>query len=147
VNSSALLTYYGGISVDKQKTDQVYLNEEVGCIKISDEVVATIAGLAATEIEGVAGMSGGLMGDISEVLGKKSLSKGVKVDVGEKEAAIDLYIIIEYGMRIPEVAERVQDNVKRSVEVMTGLKVVEVNIHVSGITFKSEGKEDEARVR
>jgi len=121
--------------------------QENGNIRIADEVVGVIAGIAATEVEGVVGMSGGIVGGISEMLGKKNLSKGVKVEVGEEEAALDLYIIVEYGVRIPEVAERVQENVKRAVESMTGLKVVEVNIHIQGVAFQHESRGEEARVR
>ncbi len=120
---------------------------ETGTIRIADEVVGIIAGLAATEVEGVAGMSGGLVGGIAEILGKKNLSKGVKVEVGEREAAVDLFIIVEYGVRIPEVALKVQENVKRGIESMTGLDVVEVNIHVQGVGFASEAKEEDIRVR
>jgi len=110
--------------------------DEVGVLRISEEVVSVIAGLAAGEVEGVVGMSGGFVGDITEMLGKKkSLSKGVKVEVGEKEAAIDVFVVMEYGARIPEVAHKVQENVKRTVEIMTGLRVVEVNIHVQGVAF------------
>ena len=122
-------------------------HNDVGSIRIADEVVGIVAGLAATEIPGVAGMSGGLVGGIAEMLGKKNLSKGVKVEVGEREAAIDLYIIVEYGVRIPDVALRVQENVKRAIESMTGLDVVEVNIHVQGVGFSQEGREEDIRVR
>ena len=126
-----------------EKTEQ----NDVGSIRIADEVVGIIAGLAATEVPGVAGMSAGLVGGIAEMLGKKNLSKGVKVEVGEKEAAVDLYIIVEYGVRIPDVALRVQENVKRGIESMTGLDVVEVNIHVQGVGFAQDVKEEEVRVR
>ena len=118
------------------------LTEEVGGVKIADEVVAIIAGIAATEIAGVAGMSGGLAGGIAEMLGRKNLSKGVKVEVGEKEAAIDLYIIVEYGSRIPDVAWEIQERVKKSVETMTGLNVVEVNIHIQGVNIEKDHKKD-----
>ena len=116
--------------------------DELGTIKITDEVVAIIAGLAATEVPGVSGMSGGIAGGIVEALGRKNLSKGVKVEVGEKEAAIDLYIIVEYGYRIPEIAWNIQEKVKRSVETMTGLNVVEVNIHVQGVNIEKEHKKE-----
>ena len=120
----------------------------LGSIRIADEVVGIIAGLAATEVEGVAGMSGGVVGGIAELLGRKNFAKGVKVEVGEKEAAVDLYIIMKYGVRIPDVALTVQENVKRAIETMTGLAVVEVNIHVQGVSFPTEEpKEDEVRVR
>ena len=116
--------------------------EEYGKITFADEVVAIIAGLAATEVDGVAAMSGGFAGGFTEMLGMKNLSKGVKVEIGEKEAAIDLYIIVEYGVRVPEVAWKIQENVKKTVETMTGLDVVEVNIHVQGIDFEKQTKKD-----
>ena len=120
----------------------------IGSIRIADEVVSIIAGLAATEIDGVAGMSGGIAGGIAEILGRKNFSKGVKVEVGEKEAAIDLYIIVKYGIRIPEVALAAQENVKRAIETMTGLSVIEVNVHVQGVGFpEEEPKPEEMRVR
>lgn len=122
--------------------------EGKGSIKIADEVVAVIAGLAATEVDGVAGMSGGIAGGIAEMLGRKNLSKGVKVEVGEKEAAVDIYVIVEFGVRIPDVALNIQQRVKQAVEGMTGLKVVEVNVHVQGVNFpQPEPAEEEQRVR
>lgn len=113
-------------------------------IKISNDVVASIAGVAVSEVEGVYSMAGGLSG-ISEVFGgKKNLSKGIKVDVGEKETKIDVNIIVEYGVRIPDVAFEIQSRVKKAVESMTGLKVTGVNIHVQGIkTNMQENKDKE----
>lgn len=116
---------------------------DYGQIKIADEVVGIIAGLAATEVKGVAGMSGGIAGGIAEMLGRKNLNKGVKVEVGEREAAIDLYIIVEYGAKIPEVAWAIQESVKNAVETMTGLNVVEVNINIQGVNIEKEQKEEE----
>ena len=126
--------------------ENIKLDEGIGSVRIADEVVGTIAGLAATEVNGIAGMSGGLVGGIAEMLGKKNFSKGVKVEVGEKEAAVDLYIIVEYGVRIPDIALTVQEKVKSAIENMTGLEVVEVNVHVQGVGFVSEEVED-VRVR
>ncbi|MGI6567870.1 MAG: Asp23/Gls24 family envelope stress response protein [Limnochordia bacterium] len=122
---------------------------ELGELRIANEVVGVIAGLAATEVEGVAGMSGGLAGGIAEMLGRRNLSKGVKVEVGEEQAAIDLFVIVEYGVRIPDVAWKIQENVKRAIEGMTGLDVVEVNIHVQGVNFPQpeERVEEQPRVR
>ncbi|MFW6381792.1 MAG: Asp23/Gls24 family envelope stress response protein [Bacillota bacterium] len=114
-----------------------------GTIKIANEVVSIIAGLAATEVEGVAGMSGGIVGGIAEVLGRKNLSKGVKVEVGEEESAVDLFVIIEYGSSIPDVAWRIQNNVQEAIESMTGLKVVEINVHVQGVHIEEEEEEIE----
>lgn len=117
---------------------------EVEGVKIADEVVAIIAGIAASDVPGVAGMSGGFVGGIAEILGKRNLSKGVKVEVGEKETSIDVNIIVEYGVRIPDVAWEIQNRVKKSVETMTGLKVLEVNIHVQGVNIdKNFGKKEE----
>ena len=108
--------------------------EETSTIQISDDVVSIIAGKAVAEAPGVYAMAGGFAGGIQEVLsGKKSLSKGIKVEVGEKETKIDVNIIVEYGSRIPDVAFDIQNRVKTAVEGMTGLKVVAVNVHVQGV--------------
>lgn len=114
-------------------------------IKISNDVVASIAGVAVSEVPGVYSMAGGLAGGISEVFsGKKNLSKGIKVEVGEKDTKIDVNIIVEYGVRIPDVAFEIQGRVKKAVETMTGLRVSGVNIHVQGIkTNTTENKEKE----
>ena len=131
-----------------EEKDLVKVGTGLGTVKIADEVVSIIAGLAATEIEGIAGMSGGLVGGIAEMLGRKNFSKGVKVEVGEKEAAVDLFIIVKYGVRIPDVALAAQENIKRAIENMTGLSVVEVNVHVQGVNFpEDEEKTEETRVR
>ena len=117
-------------------------NEAEG-IKISNDVIAVIAGVAVSEVPGVYGMSGGFAGGISEVFsGKKSLSKGIKVDTDEKEVKIDVNIIVEYGTRIPDVAFEIQNRVKTSVENMTGLKVEEVNVHVQGVNTNTVSKEE-----
>ncbi|NLH95736.1 MAG: Asp23/Gls24 family envelope stress response protein [Clostridiaceae bacterium] len=118
------------------------VSNDIGTIKITDEVVAIIAGIAAMEVPGVTSMSGGIAGGIAEALGRKNLSKGVKVEVGEKEAAIDLYIIVEYGYRIPEVAWAIQERVKNAVEDMTGLRVVEVNIHIQGVNIERDHRKE-----
>ncbi|MCX7843264.1 MAG: Asp23/Gls24 family envelope stress response protein [Clostridia bacterium] len=120
------------------------ISNDYGNIRISDEVVAIISGIAAMEVPGVAGMSGGIAGGIAEMLGRKNLSKGVKVEVGEKEAAIDLYIIVEYGCRIPDISWEIQEKVKKAVETQTGLKVIEVNIHVQGVNIDKEHKKEPA---
>ncbi len=111
---------------------------DVGTVTFASEVIAIIAGLAATEIPGVAGMSGGIADGFADILGRKNLTKGVKVDVGSHQAAVDLTMIMEYGVKIPEVAKSVQENVKKAVETMSGLQVVEVNIHVVGVKIEKE---------
>lgn len=117
---------------------------DIGQIQIAPEVIEVIAGLATVEVRGVAGMSGGFAGGIVELLGRKNLSKGVTVEVGQREAAVDVSVILEYGHRLPEVAGEIQRNVKRSIENMTGLTVVEVNVHIHDVHFvkSSEKSED-----
>ncbi len=118
----------------------------LGAIRIANDVVAVIAGLAATEIDGITGMSGSVAGGIAEMLGRRNLSRGVKVEVGEREAAVDLFVIVDFGVRIPDVALRVQENVKQAIESMTGLAVIEVNVHVQGVSF-AEGQDEQQRVK
>ena len=116
-------------------------------IKIADDVVAVIAGVAVSEVPGVANMAGGFAGGITEVLsGKKNMAKGIKVDVGEKETKIDVNIIVEYGTRIPDVAYEIQTKVKKAVETMTGLKVVEVNVHVQGVNISTVNNNGEKNI-
>ena len=117
----------------ENEAPEIVASENEG-IKISNDVVASIAGVAVSEVQGVYSMAGGIAGGISEVFGgKKNLTKGIKVEVGEKETKIDVNIIVEYGVRIPDVAFEIQGRVKKAVETMTGLKVSGVNIHVQGI--------------
>ena len=113
-------------------------------IKIADDVIAVIAGAAASEVPGVSSMAGGFAGGISEVFsGKKNFAKGIKVEAGEKETEIDVNIIVEYGARIPDVAFEIQNRVKKAVEGMTGLKVVEVNVHVQGVNTEANTETSE----
>ena len=120
---------------NKEELNEVLESETAeNTIKISDDVVSIIAGKAVSEVEGVSSMAGGFAGWITEVLsGKKNFSKGIKVEVGEKETKIDVNIIVEYGTRIPDIAFEIQNRVKKAVENMTGLKVLEVNVHVQGV--------------
>ncbi len=111
---------------------------ETGSIRIANEVVRIIAGLAASEVKGVVGMSGGVVDGFAELVKKKNLAKGVKVEVGEKQAAVDLFVIIEYGSKIPDIAYMIQENVKRAIESMTGLEVIEVNVHIQGVEFRQD---------
>jgi uncharacterized alkaline shock family protein YloU len=135
----------GGSFLDNENV--LIQREQAGSIRIADEVVKVIAGLATIEVKGVAGMSGGLAGGIAEMLGRKNLSRGIKVEVGEKEAAVDVFVIVDFGIRIPDVAAEIQEKVKDAVERMTGLTVVEVNVNVQGVAFASELKDEEHRVK
>ena len=128
--------------IEKNEVLEVVNDAESAGIKISDEVVATIAGMAASEVSGVANMSGGF---VDGILGKKT--KGVKVQVGEKETTIDISLVVEYGARIPDVAWEVQNKVKTQVESMTGLKVVAVNVIVQGVNFPKEAKKKVEEVK
>ena len=113
--------------------------EDNSNIRIADDVVAVIAGVAVSEVPGVAEMSGGFAGGISEVLsGKKNLSKGIKVESSEKQTKIDVNIIVEYGIRIPDVAFEIQNRVKKAVESMTGLKVTQINVNVQGVNTENK---------
>lgn len=111
-----------------------------GTITYANEVIAIIAGVAANEIEGLAGMctSGGL----GEIISKnRNITRGVKVEVGTEEVSVDLYTIIEYGQPIQKVACEVQENVRKNIEAMTGLRVVRVDVHVQGVSFEKEKRE------
>lgn len=125
-------------------------DENMGNIKIAVDVVTTIAGIAASEIEGVSNMYSSIAGGIAEILGaKKNPGKGVKVEMKEDSVIVDLFIIVEYGIRIPELAWEIQETVKENIETMTGLLVEKVNIHVEGISFdkdKEKKKNDVAEL-
>ncbi len=118
-----------------------------GSIRISDDVVATIAGLAATETPGIAGMSGGISEGLARRLSGKQVNKGVSVEVGETEAAIDLRVIVNYGAKIHEVCKDLQENVRDAVTNMTGLTVVEVNVKVEGVSFPDEPETEVSKNR
>ncbi len=133
---------------NSKKTGSVNDNVlDLGSVRIADEVIASIAGIAATDVVGVVGMSSGLIGGMAEMMGKKNPSKGVKVQVGAREIAVDLYIIVEYGLRIPDVALQVQEKVKEAVETATGMSVIEVNVHVQGVGFSQSDTDEELRLR
>ena len=137
---------------EENKGEVLELDEEIKSendgIQISSDVVAVIAGVAVSEVQGVAGMAGGFAGGISEVFsGKKNLAKGIKADIEDGKAKLDVNIIVEYGSRIPDVAFEIQNRVKKAVENMTGLNVEEVNVHVQGVntdTAVSSDKTEES---
>ena len=115
-------------------------NDSTGTITYANEVIAIISGVAANEVEGIAGMS--TSGGISEVFGRnKNITKGVRVDLGTEEASVDLYVTVEYGTPIQVAALNVQENVRKAIEMMTGLHVVRVDVHVQGVSFEKETKE------
>lgn len=134
---------------DKEEIIEQEVNEiEENGIKIADDVVATIAGKAALEVKGVFSMAGGFAGGISEVFGKKTYTKGIKVDNTEKGLKIDVNIIVEYGARIPDVAYEIQNRVKKAIENMTGLSIDEVNVHIQGVNIdmqKNQNNQDDKK--
>ncbi len=115
----------------------------IGKIQIADEVIAIIAGIEATNVEGIAGMSGNISGEIMEVLGRKNLSKGVKIAIEESSVSIELNVVINFGVKIPEVATEVQKKVKNAVETMTGLEVSQINLNIVGIHFGKNKSNDD----
>ena len=112
--------------------------EGVGQVQIADEVVAIIAGLAATEVEGVASMAGNITNELVSKLGMKNLSKGVRVTILEGVVTVDLSLNIEYGRNILETSKKVQEKVKSAIENMTGLEVADVNIHIASVDMENE---------
>ena len=116
-----------------------------GSITYANEVIAIISGIAANEIEGIAGMV--TSGGFGDIIGKnRNITRGVKVEVGTEEVSVDLYTIIEYGQPIQRVATQVQENVRKSIEAMTGLKVVRVDVHVQGVSFEKDKREAQSNL-
>ena len=118
---------------------------ENGKVVFAPDVIATIAGLAAKEVPGVAGLAGTVMEGISGIFGKKSMTKGVRVEVGQEEAAVDISINVNYGVRIQDVCAAVQKEIKNAIETMTALRVVEVNVAVQGVVFDEAEKTDKKK--
>ena len=123
---------------EERSTYTIKEDENLGEVKIADEVVAIIAGLAAMEVEGVASMSGNATKELISRLGMKSLSKGVKVDVLEGIVTVSLKLNLQYGYNVLEVSGKVQEKVKTAIENMTGLTVADVNIRVAGVDIPDE---------
>ncbi|MCX7903957.1 MAG: Asp23/Gls24 family envelope stress response protein [Caloramator sp.] len=116
---------------------------EMGQVKIAPEVISLIASMAVSEVQGVADLTAGFTGDMLEKVGVKSPGKGIKVQLGENEVLIDVYLIVEYGAVIPELAKEVQRKVKLSVETMTGINVTQVNVHIQGVNFQKDVKDED----
>lgn len=111
-------------------------DDNKGVVQIADDVVAMIAGLAATEVKGVAAMAGNITNEVMHKTGKKNLSKGVKVSVNGKRVKISLAIMMEFGFNIPGTCSKVQDRVKSAVENMTGLEVTDVDIRIASVEMR-----------
>ena len=122
----------------ERSSHKVYEKDKIGEVRIADEVVAIIAGLAATEVEGVDSMAGNITNELVGKLGMKNLSKGVKIEIIDGVATVDLTLNIEYGRNILETSKKVQEKVKSAIENMTGLEVADVNIHIASVDMDSE---------
>ena len=120
--------------MDKNKINDF----ENGDVNISDNVIEIISTIATEEIEGISGLSGKITDEITEIFGKKNLKKGVDVKIEEDKVIVDLHVVVDFGVKIPDVSWNVQQEVKSSIEEMTGLDVKEVNIHVQGIKEKKK---------
>ncbi len=114
--------------------------DDMGEVKVADEVIAIIAGLAATEVEGVSSMAGNITNELVSKLGMKNLSKGVRIEMTEDSVEVYLALNIAYGYNIPEVSEKVQERVKTAVETMTGLSIAVVNVKIAAVDMKSAGE-------
>ena len=123
---------------EKRNNYKIHDNGNLGEVQIADEVVAIIAGLAATEVVGVASMAGNITNELVSKLGVNNLSKGVKVVVENHHVRVNLALELDYGVSIPEISKKVQDRVKAAIENMTGLKVREVNVRVTGVAAEEE---------
>ncbi|HJA63362.1 MAG TPA: Asp23/Gls24 family envelope stress response protein [Candidatus Intestinimonas stercoravium] len=123
-----------------ESREYVSRSDELGNIHISEEVLAVIAAAAALEVEGVGGLAANLGSDLAELLGKKNLSRGIRLHVEEESVTIDVAILVKYGYTIPDVARAVQEGIAGSVEATSGLSVAAVNVSVGGVVFDKEPK-------
>lgn len=132
------------MEMDKEVVTDISVAEN-GKVVFAPDVIATIAGLAASEVDGVSGLSGTVIEGISGIFSKKNLTKGVHVEVGQEETAIDLSVNVKYGYRIQDVCANIQKEVKNAIETMTSLRVVEVNVIVQSVTFEEPEKVDKKK--
>ncbi len=122
--------------MEERNTHVLRDNDNIGAVQIADDVVAMIAGLAAREVDGVSAMNGNAAGELMSKVGVKNMSKGVKVDILEKNVSVELAVTIEYGHNIPAVSQKIQAKVKSAIENMTGLTVTDVNIRIAGVNMQ-----------
>ena len=132
------------MDIDTEVVTDISVTEN-GKVVFAPDVVATIAGLAASEVNGVASLVGTVIEGISGIFTKKNMTKGIHVEVGQEEAAVDLSINVKYGFRIQDVCAEVQKGVKSAIETMTSLRVVEVNVLVQGVVFDEPEKVDKKK--
>ena len=126
--------------MQKESSKNTYVlqeDENLGSVQIADEVVAMIASLAATEVDGVSAMGGNITNELMSKVGVKNLTKGVKVEVIGSSVKVELVVLLEYGYNIPATSQKVQERVKNAIENMTGLIVTDVNIRIAGVNMNA----------
>ena len=126
--------------MEKETNRNTYVlqgDENMGSVQIADDVVAVIAGLAATEVDGVSAMAGNITNELMSKVGVKNLAKGVKVEIYNQKVKVELAVMMEYGYNIPTTCSKVQEKVKTTIENMTGLTVTDVNIRIAGVDMKT----------
>lgn len=126
--------------MDGQSILNVSNDKSMGRVEIAPDVIEVITGIAASEIDGISSMRGNFAMGVAERLGKKSHSKGVKVELTDKGVLIDLYVVIKFGVSIPEVAEKVQQNIRQTLKNMTALEINEINVHIEGIQMDEKNE-------
>lgn len=122
--------------LENKENVKIYESNNIGEVQIADDVVAIIAGLAATDVKGVASLIGNVTNEIISKLGKKNLGKGIKVEVVNNVVTVDMSLVLQYGYSIPKTCEQVQEKVKSAIENMTGLTVEEVNVRIASVTME-----------
>jgi uncharacterized alkaline shock family protein YloU len=122
--------------MEENKVHTLDNNASLGSVQIADDVVAIIAGLAATEVDGVSAMAGNITNELMSMVGYKKLTKGVKVDIEDRKVNVELALMMDYGYNIPATSAKVQDKVKATIESMTGLEVVGVNVRIAGVDMQ-----------
>lgn len=126
--------------MEKETSKNTYVlqeDENIGTVRIADEVVAMIASLAATEVDGVSSMAGNISNELMSKVGVKNLTKGVRVDVFGSDVKVDLAVLVEFGYSIPATSQKLQERVKNAIENMTGLNVTDVNIRIAGVNMNN----------
>lgn len=129
--------------MDEGSLLDVTSNTELGIVEIAPEVIEVITGIAASEVEGISAMRGNFAAGVVERFGKKSHSKGVKVELTDTGILIDLYVVLDFGVSIPKTAEQLQTNIRQTIKNMTALDINEVNVHVVGIKMEQDNPEEE----
>ncbi|GEN45281.1 Asp23/Gls24 family envelope stress response protein [Alkalibacillus haloalkaliphilus] len=127
--------------MDENQLLNVSEDNSLGRVEIAPEVIEVIAGIAANEVSGVANMRGNIASNVTERLGKKKHGKGVKVELTEEGIEIDVYTVLDYGVSIPKVCEKIQDNIRTTLKNMTALEIIEINVHVVGVQIEEKQEE------